>query len=106
MSKDTMQVRSDLWLDQPDAHEQIETRLGASALTDDEAEKLHHFVDEGYLTVSLGLGKAFSDGLDDEISAAHAAQGAGGTTAHPKIMRSKGRAQIGQAFTGGFSDVT
>ena len=46
-----MQVRSDLWLDQPDAHEQIEARLSTDALTAEEAEKLHHFVDEGYLTL-------------------------------------------------------
>src|SRR4051812_1422530 len=64
-----MHVRSALWLDQPDAHDRIDARLGAEQCTADEAEKLHHFVDHGYLTLSLGLDKAFSDALDDEISA-------------------------------------
>jgi phytanoyl-CoA dioxygenase PhyH len=63
----TMQVRSALWLDQPDAHEQIDARLDTDALTADEAKTLHHFVDEGYLKVSLGLDQGFCDRLDDEI---------------------------------------
>src|SRR5690348_2935158 len=65
----TMQVRSALWLDQPDAHEQIDARLDTDALTADEAKTLHHFVDEGYLKVSLGLDQGFCDRLDDEIGA-------------------------------------
>ena len=64
-----MQVRSALWLDQPDAHEQIDARLEVDAVTPDEAKSLHHFVDEGYLKVSLGLDESFCAGLDDEISA-------------------------------------
>jgi hypothetical protein len=64
-----MQIRSALWLDQPDAHEQIDARLRADAFTRDECESLHHFVDEGYLELSLGLDEGFCAGLDDEISA-------------------------------------
>jgi phytanoyl-CoA hydroxylase len=61
-------VHSDLWLDQPDAHDRIEARLAAGTLSAVEAEKLHGFVDNGYTTISLGLDAAFCDTLDDEIS--------------------------------------
>lgn len=64
-----MQVRSDLWLDQPDAHERIEARRAAGEVSETEAEKLHGFVDNGYTTISLGLDQEFCDTLDDEISA-------------------------------------
>ena len=64
-----MHVHSDLWLDQPDAHDRIVARLAADALTADEAEKLHGFVDNGYITTPLGLDEAFCDALDDEIGA-------------------------------------
>lgn len=55
-----MHVHSDLWLDQPDAHDLIEARRASDALTADEAEKLHGFVDDGYMTTSLGLDEARS----------------------------------------------
>jgi phytanoyl-CoA hydroxylase len=61
-------VHSDLWLDQPDAHDRIVARRATDALTADEAEKLHGFVDNGYMTTSLGLDEAFCDALDDEIA--------------------------------------
>jgi hypothetical protein len=60
-------VHSDLWLDQPDAHDRIVARRAADALTADEAEKLHGFVDNGYMTTSLGLDEAFCDALDDGL---------------------------------------
>lgn len=46
---------SDLWIDQPDAHAQIDARLAAGALAAEQAERLRHFVDRGYLTFSLAL---------------------------------------------------
>ena len=64
-----MHVHSDLWLDQPDAHEQIEARRSADVLSAQEAQKLHGFVDDGYIAVSLGLDEAFCDALDGEIGA-------------------------------------
>ena len=48
-------LASDLWLDQPDAHEEIARRLAAGALTAEQAETLRGFVDRGYLTLSLDL---------------------------------------------------
>ena len=64
-----MYVPSDLWLDQPDAHDKIDERRDAGALSPDEAEALHGFVDDGYIALSLGLDKAFCDALDGEIGA-------------------------------------
>src|SRR5690242_74096 len=58
---------SGLWLDQPDAHEQIEARLASERITDEEAHKLHSFVDDGFTTVSLGLDEAYCDALQQEI---------------------------------------
>jgi hypothetical protein len=44
-----LELPSNLWLDQPDAHERID-RLGSDGqLADDEAAALHTFVDAGYL---------------------------------------------------------
>ena len=63
-----MQVHSDLWLDQPDSHDRIEARRTAGLLSAVEAEKLHGFVDNGYITTSLGLDQAFCDTLDGEIA--------------------------------------
>jgi phytanoyl-CoA hydroxylase len=48
-------LASDLWLDQPDAHQEIARRLAAGALTAEQAEKLRAFADRGYLTLSLDL---------------------------------------------------
>jgi hypothetical protein len=46
-----------------DAHDRIEARRASDALTADEAEKLHGFVDDDYLTTSLGLDEALCDAL-------------------------------------------
>jgi phytanoyl-CoA hydroxylase len=62
-------VHSDLWLDQPDAHDRVEARRAADTVSADEAEILHGWVDNGYTTVSLGLAEAFCDTLDGEIDA-------------------------------------
>ncbi len=61
------QLISDLWLDQRDAHERIDERLGAGELSDAEAEKLRNFADNGYMTVSLGLDSEFSQNFDAEL---------------------------------------
>jgi phytanoyl-CoA hydroxylase len=50
---------SDLWLDQPDAHDEIEKRLASGRLSSEEAEKLHQFTDQGYLMISLTLDERF-----------------------------------------------
>src|SRR5437660_11224549 len=64
-----MLVHSDLWLDQPDAHDRIEARRRAGVLTAIEAEQLHGFVDNGFIKLALGLDEAFCDALDAEIGA-------------------------------------
>jgi len=43
---------TDLWLDQPDARQQIAARLAQGLLSAEQAEKLRHFTDRGYLMLS------------------------------------------------------
>jgi len=54
MTRDGL-LASDLWLDQPDAHRRIEERLAQGTLTAEQAGKLRHFADRGYLTLALDL---------------------------------------------------
>ena len=63
-----MELPSDLWLDQPDAHERIDKRLAAGELSADDAARLRVFVDEGYLTFSLDLGPDFCAAFDADVS--------------------------------------
>jgi phytanoyl-CoA hydroxylase len=65
----TTQVSSDLWLDQPDAHDEIDIRLKSDQITTADADKLHAFVDDGYISVPLGLGPEFCARFDAEIGA-------------------------------------
>lgn len=58
-----MFLASGLWLDQPDAHRQIETRLAKGELDADQAEKLRQFVDQGYVTFPLAAPGAMLDDL-------------------------------------------
>jgi phytanoyl-CoA hydroxylase len=62
-----LELQSDLWLDQPDAHERIDDRVARSCCSPEEAAGLHHFADNGYLTFSLGLTDEFCKGFDDEV---------------------------------------
>jgi ectoine hydroxylase-related dioxygenase (phytanoyl-CoA dioxygenase family) len=61
------QLISDLWLDQPDAHEQIDRRLSARTLAAADAARLHHFTDNGYLTAPLGFGAEVGDRMEADI---------------------------------------
>jgi phytanoyl-CoA hydroxylase len=54
-------LASDLWIDQPDAHQRIEQKLAAGTITPEQAKRLAHFVDRGYLTFSLDLDPAAYD---------------------------------------------
>jgi hypothetical protein len=63
-----LELQSDLWLDQPDAHDRIEERLARGCMSDVEAAGLHLFTDDGYLKFALDLGAHFCDGFDDEVS--------------------------------------
>jgi hypothetical protein len=63
-----LELQSDLWLDQPDAHERVEERLAGSLISPDEAARLHTFVDSGFLTFSIDLDSDFCAGFDDDVS--------------------------------------
>jgi ectoine hydroxylase-related dioxygenase (phytanoyl-CoA dioxygenase family) len=58
---------SDLWLDQPDAHDEIDRRTVAGALSRADAVLLHGFTDTGYMTASLGFGPEVVDRMEREI---------------------------------------
>jgi ectoine hydroxylase-related dioxygenase (phytanoyl-CoA dioxygenase family) len=57
-------LRSDLWLDQPDAHEAIDGRHLARG----DADALHRFVDEGYFTFNIDLDDKFCDAFNGDIT--------------------------------------
>lgn len=59
-------LRSDLWLDQPDAAERIEALRAAGELSDDDARSLRHWTEAGYDTLSLDV----EEGLFEEIDRA------------------------------------
>jgi phytanoyl-CoA hydroxylase len=61
------QLRSDLWLDQPDAHARIDARLAAGTISHDEADRLRLFVDKGYLTTHIDLDGAAADAFDAQV---------------------------------------
>ena len=63
-----MELQSDLWLDQPDAHERIEERLAHGRITGDEAARLHGFVDDGYLTFPVALDERFCADFDADVA--------------------------------------
>ena len=63
-----MELRSDLWLDQPDAHERIDQRVTAGLVTEEEAAQLRCFVDEGFVKLTLPVDEAFSAGFDADVS--------------------------------------
>ncbi len=63
-----MELQSDLWLDQPDAHERIEERLTGALISPDEATRLHTFVDSGFLTFSIDLDAGFCEAFDDDVN--------------------------------------
>jgi ectoine hydroxylase-related dioxygenase (phytanoyl-CoA dioxygenase family) len=59
------QLVSDLWLDQPDAHEQIDARQREGKLDEADAAQLHRFTDEGWTQIHL----TDSEGLDARFDA-------------------------------------
>jgi ectoine hydroxylase-related dioxygenase (phytanoyl-CoA dioxygenase family) len=63
-----LELQSDLWLDQLDAHEQIDERLAGEQLSDSEAALLRGFVDHGYMTFPLGLDAEFCTGFDADVA--------------------------------------
>jgi phytanoyl-CoA hydroxylase len=63
-----LQLQSDLWLDQPDAHARIDEQLGRAFVTTEEAALLHGFVDDGYIKFQIAVDEEFSRGFDDEVA--------------------------------------
>jgi hypothetical protein len=59
-------LASDLWIDQPDAQERIESRRKKGEITAEQARELARIVDQGYLKFPLGL----PDRVFDEIQEA------------------------------------
>lgn len=63
-----MLVHSELWLDQPDAHERVDARCAAGTLSAGDAELLHGWVDNGYAKVTLSVvTETFCKDFDGEI---------------------------------------
>jgi len=62
-----MQLQSDLWLDQDDAHDRIDRRVEAKRLAEADGDLLHGFVDHGYLRISLDLDERFFQEFDADI---------------------------------------
>lgn len=60
---------SDLWLDQPDAHDRVDQRHDRGLLTAEEAEQLHGFTDDGYIRLTLDLPDGFCEQFQDEVDA-------------------------------------
>ncbi len=63
-----MQLQSDLWLDQPDAHQRVDAVCAEGRVTAEEAGALHTFVDEGYVKLSLDIGDDFCEAFDADVS--------------------------------------
>jgi len=63
-----LDVPSALWLDQPDAHAQIDAQYASKRVSAEEADMLRGFVENGYMKVALALDPVFCEALDDEIS--------------------------------------
>ncbi|MFM7224215.1 MAG: phytanoyl-CoA dioxygenase family protein [Actinomycetota bacterium] len=65
-----MELTSDLWLDQPNAHDRIEIRHRSGDLDDARAALLHTFVDEGFARIELDLDDAFFDRFEEDVASA------------------------------------
>jgi hypothetical protein len=60
-------LASDLWLDQPDAHQRIDRRLGAGEIDGEQAENLRDFVDKGYMVIPLSVDPAVFGGVEAAV---------------------------------------
>lgn len=58
---------SDLWLDQPDAAEEIARRRAAGEITDEEAANLETFRRDGYFVFPLDVDDGLFDALDRDV---------------------------------------
>ncbi len=60
-------LRSDLWLDQPDALAQIAERERRGEISGLQAEKLRHFAERGYLTFEIDLPEITANELEADV---------------------------------------
>ncbi len=60
-------LKSDLWLDQPDALAQIAARERKGEIGREQAEKLRHFVERGYLTFEIDLSESAARALEADV---------------------------------------
>lgn len=60
-------LRSDLWLDRPDAPEEIARRRERGELTDEEAANLETFWRDGYFVFPLDVDEGIFDALDRDV---------------------------------------
>ncbi|HYU31693.1 MAG TPA: phytanoyl-CoA dioxygenase family protein [Thermoanaerobaculia bacterium] len=60
-------LASDLWIDQPDAHERIERMRKKGEISSEEAERLARIVDQGYLSFPLGLPHRIFDEIEETV---------------------------------------
>lgn len=67
---DTGLLASDLWVDQPDAHERIEALARKGEIGAEMAGNLRHFVDRGYLRFSSGLSAGVCDRIQEDVERA------------------------------------
>ena len=65
-----MQLPSDLWLDQDDAHDRIDERQQAGRLSAEDADRLHSFRDCGYLQLSVDLDDELFASFDADVERA------------------------------------
>lgn len=61
-------LASDLWLDQADAAERIESRRQRGQLDDMRSERLRHFAGEGYLTFSLDVPPGTYSEIEESVA--------------------------------------
>src|SRR6185295_12281770 len=64
------QLASDLWIDRPDAAERLAGMRSRGEVTAEEADRLRHFIERGYLTFSLGALEAEAQALADDVERA------------------------------------
>jgi len=58
---------TDLWPDQPNAHDLIRQKLECGEVTDEEASNLEHFVDHDYLVFTLKNINAIAEGFERDL---------------------------------------
>ena len=63
----TLHLESDLWLDQPDAHDRIDERVSDGRLRASDGVLLHSFVDDGFVRVTLDRDETFFLDFDADI---------------------------------------